>query len=102
MEVGGAMSDSVRHLRKFQEQMHSLHSNIERGIYSAEITCGRIGEGCICKFKDRNCEFKSQMFNKQRTKVMGVGDATIKKKSMLRLRNDDLTTTQIHPLLLTR
>lgn len=56
------MNNSVRHLRTFQEQMYSLHSNIERALYAAEITCGRVREGCICEFKDRDCKFKSPMF----------------------------------------
>lgn len=56
-------SKSIRHLRNFPEQMQSLFANIERSVYAAEITCGKTNRGCICQHKDRDCSFKSRMFN---------------------------------------
>jgi hypothetical protein len=64
------MSDSVRHLERFDDSMRRYHGDIERNVYAAEILCG----GTVMCAK--SCPFHGgRTFCKLHLVRMIIGDA---------------------------
>lgn len=56
------MTDSARHLQRFEDTMVKYHGQLDFYIYAAEIACPTTNRGGICHHKDSVCPFKAKMF----------------------------------------